>query len=180
MLKTNNFFEVNRGNFKYLFFVVGNEYMEHQPEYHSLTAALETTFARNLGSKGAVISSFSQDLSENYQRILSKPWNDNAKNALANPTRLTLLIVAADFERFDPSINNFILICPQKLDEIRSEFFYLLYEIETIIKNNEDLFSWWEQRASAKESFIERLVDATELNPGIWGFSFNLKKFFKL
>lgn len=186
MIKTSDFLGVIRGNYDYLFFIVADKYW-HRVSYDkpngSWNHVLESVFARGIGNRGALVSSFSEDVEKNYAQVLSKPWPDEVRELLDDLSNPILLVIATDFGIFDPNQDRFILINFNKVMKHQGDVeavIQVLREIERVVRAGEDLFQWWEQRASKDRSLLNRLVNATEAKPGIWGFSFDLKKFFKL
>ncbi len=179
MIRATDFLGVVKGKYDYLFFLVTDAYWLQSGGSNSLNYILEETFTRRLGRHGAVVSSFSDNVEENYQRVLAKEWPPKVKEVLQNPSDPKLLIIATDFDEFDPQGHRFALVDFREYRGDTEAFIDVLRAMEQVVTNGEDLFSWWETRASKSDSLLEREREAIELKPGIWGFSFDLRKFFK-
>lgn len=179
MIRASDFLGVVKGKYDYLFFLVTDAYWMQSAGPSSFNYVLEGTFARRLGRHGAVVSSFTEDIENNYQRVLAKEWPPEVREVLENPRDPKLLVIATNFEMFNPLEYRYALVdfCEYRGDT--DAFLDVLRQIEEVVKRGEDLFDWWEDRASEKGSLVHRAREATELKPGIWGFSFDLKKFFK-
>jgi len=179
MIRASDFLGVVRGKYDYLFFLVTDAYWMQSAGSSSFNYVLEGTFARRLGRYGAVVSSFTEDIENNYQRVLTKEWPPEVRTVLENPSDPKLLVIATDFEMFSPLEHRYALVDFYEYPGDTQAFLDVLRQIEEVVKNGTDLFDWWEDRALVKDSLVDRAREATELKPGIWGFSFDLKKFFE-
>ncbi len=179
MIRASDFLGVARGKYDYLFFLVTDLYWLQSGGLSSFARVLEDTFARRLGRHGAVVTSFSENVEENYHRVLSKNWPPEVHEILENPRDPKLMVIASDFDEFDPQNHPYALIDFRDYRGDTDAFLEILRELEKVVTTGQDLFQWWESKATESESLVGRAREAAELKPGIWGFSFDLKKFFK-
>ena len=89
-------------------------------------------------------------------------------------------VIQKDFDEFDPQNDRYALIDFKEYKGDNNSYIDVLQDIEATVKAGNDLFEWWETKAKRSSSYFDRFLDAIELKPGVYGFSFDLKKFFKL
>ena len=106
MRESSDFERESLGNYRYLFFVVADEY---SLQSESLIPVKEI-FAFGLGQHGAVISSHPSNLTANNEAVLSKDWLDDDRQQLENLESPKLLVIEKDFTNFDPSEDRFVII----------------------------------------------------------------------
>ena len=139
------------GSYEYLFFVVANDY---DLQGDSLRPVKEA-FARNLGERRIVIESFTGDLKQNYEKVLSKDWSGEDKQRLENLSYAKLLVISTNFSDFNPGQHKFAIIDFADYGGAPSAIEKVLYKIEQAIQGGEDFFDWWEANAQGL-----RLTDA--------------------
>lgn len=178
MNKVSNYLGVVRGNSDYLFIVVADSLWSQSNAGRSLLPVLENAFARGLGDKGTLVTSFTEDIDRNFAQVLSKDWPNDIDEVLRrNPAQL--LMVDTDFAAFDPQGDNFILVDFRDCDTDNQTAIFLLRRLQTALQRGDELFEWWKREATSARSIARRLTGAMEAKPGIWGFSLDLKEFFR-
>lgn len=140
---------------------------------------MEGAFARNLGSRAAVVTSFSEDAEDNYDSVMAKDWSGEIIQAFEVPFYPIVLGIETDFESFDPQRDRHMILEFREYDGDPELFVRTLREIENLVISGEDLFTWWENhKATETQSIFSRIINATNIRPGVFGINFDIKKFF--
>ena len=172
MIKTSNFLAIARDQYLYLFFLVADRYWIDTSEGRDIGAVVEEAFARDLGERGAVVTSFLEDRDRNHQLILSKPWPSNVVELLDGRSDPILLVISHDFMTFDPRQDDYALVL---LGNDVREVIQNLKRLAKYVRNGEGLFDFLKKRGSVDTAW-RRLAQASELKPGAFGFTVDLKQ----
>ena len=180
MLRTSDFIGIVKGRYDYLFFLVCSGHWYYGYEGDPLEKILEGAFARNLGSRAAVVTSFSEDAEANFHSVMAKDWPDEIIQTFEALFYPIVLGIETDFESFDPQRDRHMILEFREYDGDPELFVHTLREIENLVISGEDLFPWWENHKTTEtQSIISRIINATNIRPGVFGIDFDIKKFFR-
>lgn len=185
MFITNSYLGGSHGKYKYLFYVLYQDYNETQMCFMKDIDNLLNSFARNLGKDSAVVKPFIDDINHTRQEILDKAWSEDAQREIMNTPGMLMLNV--DLEHFNPKDNPWFyfhfgsraderdLPSLVRLDTIdkAAEVFKRLGEFANA--SNVNIFE------EAKRMRTNRATEALgifEAKPGVFGFSVDLVKGF--
>lgn len=148
MFTTSNYKEIEKGKFKYAFFLNNRDDYENKIDFVKELNILIERFSEDLANKGVVVKSYNSSIKNTRKEILSKPWNYYRLKTI-NKTP-GMLMIDTDFAEFNPNKNNWIyfyFIRDQRFRENRGNSFTIeetekLFDklSELIIKGDEDIF----------------------------------------
>lgn len=148
MFTTSNYNEIEKGKFKYAFFLNNRDDYEIKRDFVKELNILIERFSQDLANKGLVVKSYNSSIKNTRKEILDKPWNYYILKTI-NKTP-GILMIDTDFAKFNPNKNNWIyfyFIRDQRFRENRGnsftieeadELFIKLYKL--IIKGDKDIF----------------------------------------
>lgn len=148
MFTTSNYKEIEKGKFKYAFFLNNRDDYENKRDFVKELNILIERFSEDLANKGLVVKSYNSSIKNTRKEILSKPWNYYRLKTI-NKTP-GMLMIDTDFSKFNPNKNNWIyfyFIRDQRFRENRGNSFTIeeteeLFDklSKLIIKEDEDIF----------------------------------------
>ncbi len=99
MIKTSDFVGMLKGQFDYLFFLVCSGYWYYSGS--PLMSVVNDAFARRLGDRAALVTSFSEDVESIYERVMAKDWPDAIREQLDLPFSPIVLAIGDGPHRLD-------------------------------------------------------------------------------
>lgn len=148
MLITSNYKEIEKGKFKYVFFLNNKDDYENKRDFVKELNILIERFSENLANQGLVIKSYNSSIRNVRKEILDKPWTPFRLEAIKKTPGI--LMLDTDFDEFNPNRNNWIyfyFIRDQRFKENRGNSFTIeeaeeLFDkiAEIIIKEEDDIF----------------------------------------
>lgn len=176
MLVTHRYLGVTKGDYRCLFFLVIEDYIEEQLAFSREFDLHLERFARNLGDAAVLVRPFKGDIEQAHADVLGKPWTKPENNRIARTPGL--LMINVGFDEFDPQEHSWLHISfGNQRDAIGhpAEAAAVLKQLATVVtKNNVDLFD--RAQAVVKKHELRKLGDLFEAKPGAFGFSVDLKK----
>lgn len=177
MFIATRFIGTKKDSMNYLFFLLTEDYIEsHQRMREDLKPFLET-FARDIGKTGALVRPFAGDEEATRQDIMFKCWNAEETSRIGRTPGI--LAIDVDFDKFDPRSNHWIHFSfRDMMDESGGVQIFKLKELFSslakCLHSGENIFVLADEIAKKRE--VQELYDSFELKPGIYGFSFDIKK----
>ena len=108
MIITSTYMSTTRGRYKYLFFLLLEDYVQEQLEFsNALSASLER-FERRLQNEGALVRPFTGDVEATRRQVLDKRWTRSALQEISRTP--SLLMIDRDFDTFDPGEHRWLQI----------------------------------------------------------------------
>lgn len=174
MFITNSYVGTAVGKYRYLFFVLYEDYNDIGRAFVGEFEVYLERLARNLKGEGAVVRSFAGDIEATRDHVLGKDWTpDELAEIVKVPS---LLVISVDFDDFSPRDDPWLLMhfgeCayggPEGLSELAETFKVIA---EAVTKDDTD-----ELYAVVRSMAQERpdLTRIFEAKPGMFGFSFNV------
>lgn len=162
-------------DFEYLFYIVASEYWYKTRNQY--LEALEEIFSHNIWPNCIVISSYPEESEKNFDAIVSKKWPDDIREVFSRDSGLQMLVLSKSLKDFDPSEDKFVLVDFRGRALLPDGFFRVLKDIQAAIKDGKVLFEWFDDRAKLENSLAKRIYDASDVEIGVYFFSFSIKKF---
>lgn len=106
MFITNKYKEVEKGKYKYIFYLNNRDYLENKRDFVMELNILIERFSRELEDKGLIVKTYDADIEKVRQDILDKPWKPNRLKVI-NKTP-GMLMIDTDFKDFNPNKNNWL------------------------------------------------------------------------
>lgn len=177
MFITTRFIGTKKDGMNYLFFLLTEDYIESHRRIAENLEPLLLKFARDLGETGALVRPFRGDEEATIRDIVSKNWNENEMQRIQQTPGI--LVIDVNFDEFNPRSNHWLHF---SLRDSMSQYGDVpIFEIEELLstladscRNGENIFSRADEIARKKA--MRELYDSFELQPGIFGFSFDIKK----
>lgn len=147
--KVSSFENVEIGNYDYLFFVVAwNDYET------SIKGEIDRhfdKFGEHIGLKNLVVKAYDQATYETADQILNKDWGD-LDERIRNEQNPFLLVINTDFSSFEPKYNDWGIIWLDNYFEEESSVPMLFMEIQSKLKDGENLFDYFESMKQRPET----------------------------
>ena len=166
-----------KGNFRYSFYLLYEDYIEVQKPFSRDFDLLLERFARNMGDYGVVVRPFLGDIETARSHILEKPWTEHEKKELRKTPGL--LVIDRDFDEFNPREHRWLYLnfggriydTPVPIDEYED----ILSDLAEIVSNpDSDFFK--DALPVIRKLKMSGLAEIFEAKPEIFGFSVDLKK----
>lgn len=106
MLTTNKYTNVEKGDYKYVFYLNNRDYIENKRDFVRELNYLIERFSRELDDNGLIVRTYDSDIEKVRQEILDKPWPEYRKKDIQKTPGI--LMIDTDFKDFDPNKNNWI------------------------------------------------------------------------
>jgi len=177
MFITTRFIGMRKDGMNYLFLLLTEDYIESHRRMTEDLEPLLRKFARDLGETGALVRPFRGDEEVTKQDILFKDWKEKEKRRLEQTPGI--LVIDVDFDEFSPRSNHWFHISlrdamSQYGDVSVFELQELLSTLAESCRRGENIFDLTDEIARRKA--MGELYDSFELKPGMFGFSFDIKK----
>ena len=170
MLVTRTYLSTTRGPYRYLFFLLVQDYVEEQQEFsRELQASLER-FARDLDDEAALVRPFPGDIGATRRQVLDKRWPARAKRRIQITPNL--LMIDRDFDTFDPKQHLWLQITIP-LHGREAETGRVLQRLARLITSEPDEDVFRRARSIARRSRL-KLGTILEVKPGVFGVSLDL------
>lgn len=186
MFITNSYLGDSHGKYKYLFYILYQDYNDTQMSFMKDIDNLLTSFARNLGKDSAVVKPFVDDIGHTRQEILDKKWTEDAQHEIMNTPGMLMLNV--DLAHFSPVENSwFYFHFGSRADERGLPHVVRLDTIEKatdvfrqleVFVNASDV-DIFEEAKQMRTSRTSEALGIFEAKPGVFGFSIDLIKGFE-
>jgi hypothetical protein len=175
MLITSTYLRTTRGCYKYLFFLLLEDYVQEQREFSSALKASLERFARSLKDEAALVRPFTGDIEATRQQVLDKRWPGPAeREILSTPS---LLMIDRDFDTFHPVEHPWLQIkIPLRGREDATG--RMLENLAKLITSDPDDDIFRQARRIVRQGHMES-IKILELKPGIFGFSLDLLELVK-
>lgn len=177
MYITTRFLGTQRGNMKYLFFLLTEDYIENQVKIREAIEPVLMKLACGIGQDGALVRPFRSYEKDTTGDIMEKAWTDDEKRKLS----LTpgILIMEKDFNLFDPRKDKWLHISFRKLinsygDVQIFELYSVFAELIVACKRGDLLDTF--NLSKPKDGIAKILWDNVEIKPGVCGVSIDLKQ----
>ncbi|MHC4737298.1 MAG: hypothetical protein ACYS9Y_00190 [Planctomycetota bacterium] len=177
MFITHSYLGTTREPYRYLFFLLLEDYIEAQTQFvRELDLYLER-FARSIGDSGAFVRPFTSDIDTTKNHVLYKNWTNDEKREITKTPGM--LMINIDFDKFDPQKHPWIHLCfGERLYEGISgvyQFGETLGKLaEAVCNTNTDVFEI--AHDIKNEVQLSDAAKVFEEKPGIFGFSIDLVK----
>lgn len=178
--------EVEKGKFKYKFFLNNRDNYENERDFVKELNILIYRFSEDLSSNGLVVKTYDSCIKSVRQEILDKPWTPYRLETIKKTPGI--LMIDTDFNTFNPNKDNWIyfyFIRDQRFKKNRGnsftieeaeELFNKLSEI--IVNDNENVFEEVKRMLSI-EKF--KRIGETIVEEGIsYGISISADKFLNI
>jgi len=187
MLITHSYLGATQGKYRYLFYILYEDYVDTQKSFIKEIENLLIRFARNLGDDSVVIKPFIDDISKTKQEVLEKDWSDEAKVQIENTPGMIMLNI--DLASFDPGNHPWFYF--QFGNNVTYRLDSRVVNINTI-DNAKRVFGQLEQFAMSSDVDIfeeakklrdnkaKEVLGIFEAKPGVFGFSIDLIKGFDI
>lgn len=106
MFITNKYEEVEKGKYKYIFYLNNRDYLENKRDFVMELNILIERFSRELEDKGLIVKTYDADIEKVRRDILDKPWKPHRLKVI-NKTP-GMLMIDTDFKDFNPNKNNWL------------------------------------------------------------------------
>lgn len=106
MLITNKYTKVEKGEYKYVFYLNNRDYIENKRDFVKELNYLIERFSRELDDKGLIVKTYDSDIEKVRQEILDKPWPYLKRKDIQKTPGI--LMIDTDFKEFNPNKNNWI------------------------------------------------------------------------
>lgn len=106
MLTTNKYTQVEKGKYKYVFYLNNRDYIENRRDFVKELNYLIERFSRELDDKGLIVKTYDSDIEKVRQQILDKPWPYFKRRDIQKTPGI--LMIDTDFKDFNPNKNNWI------------------------------------------------------------------------
>lgn len=106
MLITNKYTKVEKGEYKYVFYLNNRDYIENKRDFVKELNYLIERFSRELDDKGLIVKTYDSDIEKVRQEILDKPWPYLKRKDIQKTPGI--LMIDANFKEFNPNKNNWI------------------------------------------------------------------------
>lgn len=176
MFVTHSYLGAAIGDFRCLFFLLIEDYIEEQTEFMKGLEIYLEKFARDLKEAAPLWRPFRGDIERTRDELFSKNWGERERYEIQKTP--AILMINVDFREFDPQIHPwFHLSLGRRQGPLPAvhEVGAMLSALANIVgKSDQDIFE-----AAARLKNEIRLLDVTgvfEAKPGIFGFSIDLKK----
>ena len=176
MFVTHSYLGAAIGNFRCLFFLLIEDYIEEQTQFMRELELYLEKFARDLKEAAPLWRPFKGDIERTRHEFLEKNWGPRERHEIEKTP--AVLMINVDFREFDPQIHAwFHLSFGDRRDPLPAvhEVGAMLSALAKIVReSDQDIF----EAANRLKNKI-RLSDATrvfEAKPGAFGFSIDLKK----
>jgi len=173
---THSYLGTTKGQFRCLFFLLLEDYIEAQSKLaRDLDPALER-FARKMGQAGVLLRPFAGDIESAKSNILDKPWRPAQRAELSKTPGL--LMIEEDFDTFDPHHHRWLHISlHSRLESSASrtsdECAEMLTKLaEAVCDADTDVFK--AVSAAIHEVRFPDVAKVFEAKPGVFGFSIDL------
>lgn len=177
MFITTSYVDVRKHDMKILVFLLTEDYIENQKALQESLNPLLQEFARDLGSRGALVRPFPASARDTQSDILAKKWTKLEKKQVERTPGL--IILDRDFADFCPRQHPWVHISLK--DSINQFGQVEIFEVKKILdalikltKEDRDIIDFERKVDGMRRD--EKLLDAFELKPGAFGVSFDLKK----
>lgn len=148
MFITSNYKEIEKGKFKYAFFLNNKDDYENKRDFVKELNILIERFSEDLDNKGLVVKSYNSSIRNVRKEILDKPWNPLRLETIKKTPGI--LMIDTEFAEFNPNKNNWIyfyFIRDQRFKKNRGNSFTIeeaeeLFDklSEIIIKEEDNIF----------------------------------------
>lgn len=148
MFITSNYKEIEKGKFKYAFFLNNKDDYENKRDFVKELNILIERFSEDLANKGLVVKSYNSSIRNVRKEILDKPWNPRRLETIKKTPGI--LMIDTEFAEFNPNKNNWIyfyFVRDQRFKKNRGNSFSIeeaeeLFDklSEIIIKGDDNIF----------------------------------------
>ncbi len=148
MLIASKYKEIEKGKFKYVFFLNNKDDYENRINFVEELNILIERFSENLANQGLVVKSYNSSIRNVREEILDKPWNPLRLETIKKTPGI--LMIDTDFDEFNPNKNNWIyfyFIRDQRFKKNRGNSFTIEEDEELfdkiakiIIEEKDDIF----------------------------------------
>lgn len=177
MFITTKFIGTKIEGMNYLFFLLTEDYIESHRRMAEDLEPLLTNFARALEDTGALVKPFLGNAETTKSDILKKDWDEKEKLRIQQTPGI--LVIDTDFDKFSPRLNHWFHFsfrdAMSKYGEVEIfELKELLSALAELCRSGKEIFVFADE--IAKKKAMQELYDSFELKPGMFGFSFDIKK----
>jgi hypothetical protein len=177
MFVTHTFLGAVKGDFRCLFFLLIEDYIQEQLQFMKELELYLEKFARDLKEAAPLWRPFKGDIERTRDEFLRKNWRHEEREEIEKTP--AILMINVDFREFDPQVHPwFHLSFGHRLREglpAAYEIGDMLNTLARVVReSDQDIF----EAASRLKNEI-KLSDATrvfEAKPGVFGFSIDLMK----
>ena len=179
MYITTSYLGIQKGNLKYLFFLVTEEYIHNSRAVRESLDPFLERFARNLGSVGALVKPFDESVSSTFEEIVNPPGLSQVALQIHDRTP-GLLVIDCDFVDFDPAGSQYLYISLRELLDQSgiADLFETqeLFDLLITAAREHDLVDAFEKylRERAREEAASLAREVLEIKPGIFGVSVDI------
>ncbi|MDE2662333.1 MAG: hypothetical protein OXI39_04945 [Gemmatimonadota bacterium] len=170
MLITHTYLSRTRGSYRYLFFLLVEDYVQEQQEFSKALHASLERFGRDLQDEAALVRPFAGDIEATRRQVLNKRWPARARRRIQ--TTPSLLMIDRDFDTFNPEQHPWLQI-RIPLHGREAETGRALQRLAGLITSEFDEDVFRRARRIARRSQLE-LDGILQIRPGIFGVSLDL------
>jgi hypothetical protein len=136
-------------------------------------------FGRKLGEKATMIVPMKGAYDSTRCSVLGLSWEPEMRQELDRTRDPYILVIRKPLSAFRPDEDEYIIMQFPEAISNTSKYIEILDEIWREINAGNDIFAWkLESRTKVTGKFLQRLFEAIEAKPGVFGFSINLKRLF--
>lgn len=177
MFITTRFIGTKKDGMNYLFFLLTEDYIESHRRITEDLEPLLRKFARDIGETGALVRPFHGDEEATKRDILTKDWAEKEKRRIEHTPGI--LAIDVDFDKFNPRSNHWFHFSMRDLMSRYGEVSIfeaqeLLSTLAEYCRSGKNIFKIADE--TARRKVMGELYDSFELKPGMFGFSFDIKK----
>lgn len=159
-----------------LFFFLTEDYIQTHRRIKEDLQPILTRFARSL-EKAKLVVPFAGDEGATKRDVLEKNWTQRQREQIERTPGI--LIIDVDFDKFDPQANHWFFFSFRDLmsnygDISFFEVVDLLSTLSLCCNSGDNIFALAD--SIARQRMLAELYDSFEIKPGIFGFTFDVKK----
>ena len=171
MFITSNYKEIEKGRYKYSFFLNNKDDYESRIDFVKELNILIERFSENLANRGLVVKAYNSSIKNVRKEILDKPWPRFRLETIKKTPGI--LMIDTDFAKFNPNKNNWIyfyFIKDQRYKKNRGNIF--------TIEEADELFDRIAELIINEEENIFKKIKIMLINDKVKGFGKTVAKEF--
>lgn len=177
MILTSSYIGTAMGDYKCLFFLLYEDYIDVQTKLSMELHPYIERFARDMRKSGAVVTPFPGDIEKVRAEVMQKEWLEGERVKIEQTPGM--LMINEDFVSFDPRSHRWLYINfgERIVDQDVSveEFADVFRRLsEAVATSESDIFD--AAHVALNEVDVGDLVDVFDIAPGIFGLSIDLHK----
>lgn len=186
MITTNKYTKVEKGEYRYVFYLNNRDYIENKRDFVKELNYLIERFSRELDDKGLIVKTYDSDIEKVRQQILDKPWPYLKRKDIQKTPGI--LMIDTDFKDFNPNKNNWIyfyFIRDQRYKNNRNNEFTIeeaerLFDVLAQLIVNEDCNIYKEVKKYTRKEKRKQLIEHGKNELISYGITITADKLFNI